>query len=155
MCGVSIEFRLRIDESLKVVEKAGFSTNGCGYAVAVAELLSRGINGKKLVELDGLSVLEGLVTEALGDAPKGRNHCFNVSFDALQLALSDFRRKRIAEWNGEDALICSCFGVSEKQIEKAISGKKQLTVANVGEICNAGTGCGSCQPLIQEILDGF
>ena len=37
-------------------------------------------------------------------------------------------------------------------IEKTVGHK--LTVEEIGEFCNAGTGCGSCQPLIREIIDG-
>ena len=152
-CGVSIEFRLEVEPSNKLVNKAGFSTNGCGYVVGVAEVLSKGISGTELVRLEGLSVLEVFVAKRLGDAPDGRHHCFNVCFDALQNALADFRQKQIAEWNGEEALICSCFGVSENKIEAIISAGDLETVESVGENCHAGTGCGSCQHLIQEILE--
>jgi len=152
-CGVSIEFRLEVEPSNKLVNRAGFSTNGCGYVVAVAESLSRGISGAELVKLEGLAVLEDFVATQLGDAPDGRHHCFNVCFDALQNALSDFRKRQIAEWNGDEVLICSCFGVSENKIEDVVSAGNLETVESVGENCHAGTGCGSCQHLIQEILD--
>ena len=152
-CGVSIEFRLDVEKSNNLVNKAGYSTNGCGYVVAVAESLSQGISGAKLAKLEGLAVLEDFVAAQLGESPAGRHHCFNVCFDALQDALADFRKRQIAEWNGDEALICSCFGVPESRIEDVIDAGGLSTVEDVGKECKAGTGCGSCQPLIQEILD--
>lgn len=50
-------------------------------------------------------------------------------------------------------IICHCFEVSREEIEKAIREKGLKTVEEVGEITNAGTGCGGCQDQIQEILD--
>lgn len=152
-CGVTIEFNLRIDEKTKRVERSGFTTNGCGYVIAVAENLAKGITGTELVKLEGLAVLEDLISKEIGEAPGGRHHCFNLSFDALQNALADFRRRQISDWNGDDALICSCFGVSESVIVTGVREHGLNSVEAVGTACRAGTGCGSCQPLIQEILD--
>jgi len=50
-------------------------------------------------------------------------------------------------------IICSCMDVSYGEIVDAIKQKGLKTVEEVGEATNAGTGCGACQELIQEILD--
>ena len=50
-------------------------------------------------------------------------------------------------------IICHCFEVSREEIENAIREKGLKTVEEVGEVTNAGTGCGDCQEQIQEILD--
>ena len=50
-------------------------------------------------------------------------------------------------------IICHCFEVSREEIENAIREKGLKTVEEVGEVTNAGTGCGACQEQIQEILD--
>ena len=50
-------------------------------------------------------------------------------------------------------IICHCFEVSREGIENAIREKGLKTVEEVGEVTNAGTGCGGCQEQIQEILD--
>lgn len=152
-CGVAIEFDLKIDETTKCVKESGFTTNGCGYVIAVAEILAGGITGTELVKLEGLAVLEDLISTEFGEAPAGRHHCFNICFDALQNALADFRRRQVDDWNGDDALICSCFGVAESVIEAEVLENGLSSVEAVGAACRAGTGCGSCQPLIQEILD--
>jgi NifU-like protein len=73
--------------------------------------------------------------------------------ETLQAAINDYRAARLETWNGDEALICTCFGVSETTIERAIVKNVLTTVEEVTETCNAGGGCGSCQPLIMEILD--
>ncbi len=153
VCGVFIEFELSIYDITGAMEEAVFRTNGCGYVVAAADLIARSIRGAKLTELHGLHDLEKELREKLGEAPEGRQHCFEICFAALQKALADYRLKRIEGWNGEEALVCSCFGVSESRIESVIESENLSTVDEVGASCNAGTGCGSCQPIIQEILD--
>jgi NAD(P)H-nitrite reductase large subunit len=50
-------------------------------------------------------------------------------------------------------LICTCFGISEDTIQSVISETGAETVEAVGDACNAGTGCGSCRFLIQELID--
>ncbi len=50
-------------------------------------------------------------------------------------------------------IICHCFDVTREDIEKAIKEQGLKTVEEVGEVTNAGTGCGGCQEQIQEILD--
>ncbi len=52
-------------------------------------------------------------------------------------------------------VVCNCFGVSRGEIEEAIRTKNLKTVDQVGEVTNAGTGCGGCQEEIQKILDSI
>jgi nitrite reductase (NADH) large subunit len=58
---------------------------------------------------------------------------------------------------GPDALpaeagICSCNNVSKGQICEAIAGQKLTTIGAVKSCTKAGTSCGSCVPLVTEIL---
>ncbi len=153
LCGVSVRFSLRIDDQEKKITEAKFKTNGCGYTVATADFICGKITGKELTTLHGLEDLEKAFALEFGELPADRKHCPDICFDALQNALAEYRIARIEEWTGEKALICTCFGVSEDRIEREIAANDLETVEDVGEACNAGTGCGSCQPLIQEILD--
>jgi NifU-like protein len=153
VCGISVKVSLAIDNQTKKIKKANFKTNGCGFVIATADFLCEQIVGTKLTELHGLDDLEAELKEEFGEFPDNRRHCADTCFDALQNALAKYRTSKIAEWTGEKALICTCFGVSEERIEKEIEEKTLETVGEVGENCHAGTGCGSCQLLIQEILD--
>jgi NAD(P)H-nitrite reductase large subunit len=49
--------------------------------------------------------------------------------------------------------ICHCMDVTRGTIIEAIKKHNLKTVEEVGQATEAGTGCGGCQPVIQEILD--
>lgn len=51
--------------------------------------------------------------------------------------------------------ICNCMGVSRGEIMDAIQKQGLKTVEEVGNETGAGTGCGGCQPVIEEILKGM
>ena len=53
----------------------------------------------------------------------------------------------------DNEIICNCMGVTRGEIIKAIKEKNLKTVEEVGEGTEACTGCGGCQPELQEILD--
>lgn len=148
VCGAAVRFFLKIDVSEKLILEAKYKTNGCGFAVAAAENLAEKVSGKQLTELHGLEIRQNEFNES-------RKHCAEIAFDALQNALADFRLSQIEEFQGEKALICTCFGVSEEIIETVIAEHQTETVEEVGDICNAGTGCGSCRFLIQELIDDY
>ncbi len=154
VCAAVLRIFLQIDAATKEILAAKFKTNGCGFAIAWADVLTEKIVGRRLTEFHGLNEkLAGEIEAELGEFGEKRRHCLELTLDALQNAFADFRKFQIEEFIGEKALICTCFGVSEEKIEKTISEYALETVEQVGEICNAGTGCGSCQPLIQEIID--
>ncbi len=155
ICGAVLRFTLRIDGKTKEILEAKFKTNGCGYLIAAAEVLAKKIVGKHLAELHGLDnrILQAHIEDELGEFETSRKHCLSLSLETLHAAFADFRAAQIEEWTGEKALVCTCFGVSEETIEQVIKNESLATVEEVAGQCNAGGGCGSCQPLIQEILD--
>lgn len=157
VCGSFVRIFLAIDLETKEIRDAGYQTNGCGFAVAAAEVLTERIVGQKLTALHGLDHAELFrhIEAQLGAFSAARRHCVEVCFEALHAALAGFRSLQIEEFAGEKALICTCFGVSEETIEKIIAENEAETVEEIGAICHAGTGCGSCQFLIRELLDTF
>jgi nitrite reductase (NADH) large subunit len=50
------------------------------------------------------------------------------------------------------AMICTCNNVSKGAICSRIAGDKLMTVGAVKAATRAGTGCGSCVPLVSELL---
>lgn len=155
VCGSFVRFYLRINLQTKEIKDAKYKTNGCGFAIAAADVLAEKIVGEKLTELHGLNAneLREQIETELGKFSSGKKHCAKICFDALHAAFSDFRAFQIEEFTGEKALICTCFSVSEETIEKIIEDDESETVEDVTAICNAGGGCGSCQFLIQEMID--
>lgn len=155
VCGSFVRFFLEIDLETKVIRDARYKTNGCGFAIAAAEVLTKKVCGQKLTELHGLNDARFAreIENELGEFSADRKHCAGICFDALEGAFGDFRALQIEEFAGEKALICTCFGVSEETILSLISENEAETVEEIGLACNAGTGCGSCRFLIQELID--
>jgi nitrite reductase (NADH) large subunit len=54
----------------------------------------------------------------------------------------------------DDTQICNCNAVSKGQILTAIQQGK-CTVASIGECNRAGTGCGTCQPLLGRLIESY
>ena len=52
-------------------------------------------------------------------------------------------------------VLCACFGVGVNTILEAVETGGALSVAAIGEICRAGTNCGSCRPEIAQLLQGL
>ena len=155
ICGSFVRFELKIDNQNQTVELANFQTNGCGYAIGSAEILCRQVTGKKLADLGGLDrseLMENVLTQLEAVSPD-RNHCLVMPFEAVEGAFAEYRSSRLLTFNGDEALICTCFGVTETEIEKVIATKDLTTVDEVSAVSRAGSGCGSCRMLIQEILD--
>jgi NifU-like protein len=80
-------------------------------------------------------------------------HCPGLACDALLAAIREYSNATRDDWAGDEALICTCFFVSERTIERDIQQQGLTTVAEVTRATNAGGGCGSCHQLIQEILE--
>lgn len=155
VCGAFVSLSIRVDEATMVIEAARFVTNGCGFMTAAADVMCGWMQGRELRELHGLEdiELESVVRCSLGGTPADRRQCVSVIFDAVRSAMAGYRRDRIEEFRGDRALICTCFGVDEETIADVIAEKRATGIAEVMRYTKAGSGCGSCRMLIQEILD--
>ena len=52
----------------------------------------------------------------------------------------------------KDGVICVCKQVTERKIRKAVKdGRKRFV--SVKQATEAGSGCGLCQPIVQDIID--
>lgn len=49
-------------------------------------------------------------------------------------------------------IVCHCHGISDRRIESEMR-LGARTVEDIGERCGAGTNCGGCVPLIEDILE--
>ena len=153
-CGAALRISLHIDESQRITE-AKFKAAGCSVLVASASLLTDQVIGKTTGEAAAAVLAQR--TESLGDLlggfEEGRADCAALACAALLSAIAKYSDSVRDEWNGDEALICTCFGVSERTIESEIQQKHLSTIAEVTRECNAGAGCHSCYPLIEDILD--
>jgi NifU-like protein len=153
VCGAALKLFLQIEDGKIVAAK--FQAAGCGFLFAAADALCEQIKNKEFAEIGkAVSAKQNLfAADFEKQFPARRTHCLELSLEALVAAINDYRAAKLESWNGDEALICTCFGVSETQIETAIVKNELTSVEEVTENCNAGGGCGSCQPLILEILD--
>jgi len=147
ICGAHVRFSVRVDER-QVVSQAKFKAAGCSVLVASASLLTERVTGKSTAEAATADV-----DDSFDSLEPGREHCSKLACDALLAAIREYSDAARDDWAGDEALICTCFFVSERTIEREIASRELRTVAEVTRACNAGGGCGSCHQLIQEILD--
>lgn len=147
-CGSTVRFTMRIDAETNLITDIRFRTGGCGFMIAAAESLAGSILGSRLPDLHGGVDANRAVETELGRVTPDRTECVSAAANALRAAFADLRRRRIEEFAGEKALICTCFGITEEMIERCGA----TTVEEVGDLTNAGTGCGSCRMLIEELI---
>ena len=152
-CGSYVRFFVSADDAGRI-HSVTLRSNGCGYMLAAANVLADHVSGQDLRDLHGAKndELRMMIASALGELPGEREDCVLRCIDALRGAFSDLRSRRIEEFRGEQALICTCFSVTEERIEQLIKDYSLNSVEEVGDACNAGTGCGSCMMLIEELL---
>ena len=150
-CGALVEFSIQIDESQKILQ-AKFRAVGCDVLVSASSLLSEAVVGMSTAEaannVQSLALVEEF--ESIDDRRKA---CLALAASALISALQEYSNAAREEWVGDEALICTCFFVSERTIEQEIQNRSLTTIGEVTRVCSAGGGCGSCHQLIQEILD--
>jgi NifU-like protein len=157
-CGAVLRLSLKIDAASRELTEAKFKATGCGFLIAAASVLAEMVNGLTVGEAGQLSegtLAAAAIVEHLCDVPPERMHCVTLCRDALAAAIKHYRQTTLEEWAGEEALICTCFGVSEKTIEHEIHTRSLRTIKGVTKACNAGGGCHSCHPLIEDILEDY
>jgi NifU-like protein involved in Fe-S cluster formation/bacterioferritin-associated ferredoxin len=151
-CGASLRISLNIDDSQRITE-AKFKAAGCTVMVASASLLTDQIVGRTTGEAAALGRRAGSIEEQLGALESDRRECPMLAREALLSAIAQYSDSVRDEWEGDVALICTCFCVSERTIEREIQTRKLRTIEEVTAACRAGAGCRSCYPLIEDILE--
>ena len=151
-CGAILRVSLHIDESQRITE-AKFKAAGCSVLVAAASLLIDEVIGKTTGEAAATAQHLDQLAEKLGTLPAERNECVLLACEAIVSAIRSYSDSAREEWEGDEALICTCFCVSERTIEREIQENALRTIAQVTAACSAGGGCRSCYPLIEDILE--
>jgi len=148
-CGAAVRVSIQIDE-LHRISDAKFKAAGCSLLVASLSMLTDRVKG--IAPADA-----AIIAQAPANIVENSDYlsCAKLGCDALVAAIQKYSDAVRHEWNGDEALICTCFCVSERVIETEIAEKGLATVSEVIRACNAGGGCGSCHPLIQDIIDSM
>ncbi|MDZ7696802.1 MAG: Fe-S cluster assembly protein NifU [Deltaproteobacteria bacterium] len=147
-CGDALKLCLKVDENGRISD-ATFQTFGCASAIASASALTEMLKGKTVEEAEEITNQD--IADYLGGLPKEKMHCSVLGRQALEAAVADYRGEPVKEAEGE--VICECFGVTDREIEKAVLENNLTTIEEVTNYTKAGGGCENCHDAIQEIID--
>ncbi len=147
-CGDALRLTFKLDED-KRIKDAKFKTFGCASAIASSSALTELVKGKSLEEAEKITNRD--IAEYLGGLPEEKMHCSVMGREALAAAIANYRgEKREKE---EFEIVCNCFGISDKEIERAVRENNLHTVEQVTHFTKAGGGCEGCHPKIRDIID--
>jgi len=147
-CGDALTLYLKLDDR-KRIENATFQTFGCASAIASSSALTEMIKGLTLEEAQKITNED--IARYLGGLPKEKMHCSVMGRDALEKAIAHYRGE--IEPKAEGEIVCECFGVTDKEIERAVKENHLTTIEDVTDYVKAGGGCGKCHDKIQAIID--
>ena len=147
-CGDALKLMFKLDEK-EHIEDAKFQTFGCASAIASSSALTEMIIGKSLDDAEKITNED--IADYLGGLPKEKMHCSVMGRDALEKAIAFYRGEKEKEIEGE--IVCECFGVTDLQIQRAVSENNLSSIEDVTDYVKAGGGCGNCHDRIQAIID--
>ncbi|MDI6762568.1 MAG: Fe-S cluster assembly protein NifU [Thermodesulfobacteriota bacterium] len=147
-CGDALRLSIKLDEK-KRIREAKFKTFGCASAIASSSALTEIIKGMTLEEAEKVTNQD--IANYLGGLPEEKMHCSVMGREALQTAIANFRGQEVTKEDYE--IVCKCFGVTDKDIERAIKENDLRTVEQVTYYTKAGGGCAQCHPKIEAIIE--
>jgi NifU-like protein len=153
-CGATLRLSIHVDDS-QLLTEAKFKVAGCKTLVAALSLLTEEIRGKTTAEAAACGQQTEALAEYFGCCDADKSHCPGLAGQALLAAIREYSNTIRQEWTGDEALICTCFCVSERTIEHEIHQGELQSIAEVTRTCKAGAGCRSCFPLIQDMIDDY
>ncbi len=146
-CGDALKLTIKVDENDKIVD-AKFQTFGCASAIASSSALTEMVIGKTVEEAQ--LITNDHIAEFLGGLPKEKMHCSVMGHEALEKAIACYLGE--PEKKPEGNIVCECFGVTDVQIERALSENSLKTVEDITNYIKAGGGCGKCHDDIEAII---
>lgn len=149
-CGDALKLMFKLDPDGRIAD-VKFKTFGCASAIASSSALTEMIKGMTVEE--AANVTNQDIAEYLGGLPEQKMHCSVMGREALEVAIENYRTGETSKKILEGNVICTCFGITEDEIEHVVRDNNLTTVEQVTNYCKAGGGCGKCKPDIAEIID--
>ncbi|MFW5774755.1 MAG: Fe-S cluster assembly protein NifU [Chitinivibrionales bacterium] len=152
-CGDALRLTFKLDKDGRI-EDIKFKTFGCGSAIASSSMLTELCKGKTVDEVAKITNKD--IADALGGLPPAKMHCSVMGQEALEKAIKFYKNGGKLDQESEEEhghVICTCFNVTDKDIEKAIKENNLTTVDEITNYTKAGGGCGGCIPQIEELLE--
>jgi NifU-like protein len=149
-CGDALRLTFKLDENGRIKD-AKFKTFGCASAIATSSVLTEMIKGKMLDE--AAKVTNKDIADYLGGLPEQKMHCSVMGREALEAAIENYRTGGKKKHELQGNVVCTCFGVTDREIERVIRENDLTTVEQVTNYCKAGGGCGGCKGEIEKIVE--
>ncbi|HUU16784.1 MAG TPA: Fe-S cluster assembly protein NifU [Sedimentisphaerales bacterium] len=149
-CGDALKLTFKLDANGRITD-AKFKTFGCASAIATSSVLTEMIKGLTLDE--AMKVTNKDIADYLGGLPEQKMHCSVMGREALEAAIENYKSGGKKKHELEGNVICTCFGVTDKEIERVIRENNLTTVEEVTNYCKAGGGCGGCQSEIEKMIE--
>jgi len=146
-CGDALRLFFKLDEDERIKD-VRFKTFGCASAIASSSALTELVKGKTLEEAEKITNRD--IAEYLGGLPEEKMHCSVMGREALAAAIANYRGEEREKEEFE--IVCNCFGISDKEIERAVKENNLHTVEQVSHYTKAGGGCEGCHPKIRDII---
>ena len=148
-CGDEMIVVIQVDIEKDVITDCKWKTFGCASAIASASVLTELLIGKTVEEAEAIT--NDHIAESLGGLPKEKMHCSVMGQEALEKAIACYRGQ--PDKKPEGNIVCECFGITDVQIERALTENSLKTIEDITNYIKAGGGCGNCHDQIQEIID--
>ena len=149
-CGDALKLMFKLDADGRIAE-AKFKTFGCASAIATSSVLTDMLKGKTIEEAAKITNKD--IANFLGGLPVQKMHCSVMGREALEAAIENYRGGGKVKHELEGKVVCTCFGVTENEIERVIKDNDIVTVEGVTNYCKAGGGCGGCHGEIEKIIE--
>jgi NifU-like protein len=146
-CGDALRLSFKLDED-KRIKDVKFKTFGCASAIASSSALTELVKGKTLEQAEKITNSD--IAKYLGGLPEEKMHCSVMGREALAAAIANYRGEEREKEEFE--IVCNCFGISDKEIERAVREDNLHTVEEVTHYTKAGGGCEGCHPKIRDII---
>jgi NifU-like protein len=148
-CGDALKLTFKLGKDGRIAD-ARFQTFGCASAIASSSALTEIIRGMTIEEAE--KVTNQHIADYLGGLPEQKMHCSVMGREALEVAIANYRTGDTTKRILQGRVVCTCFGVTEEEIERAIRDNNLTTVEQVTNYTKAGGGCGGCHADIEEII---
>ena len=146
-CGDALRLSFKLDEDRRIKD-VKFKTFGCASAIASSSALTELVKGKTLKEAEKITNRD--IAKYLGGLPEEKMHCSVMGREALAAAIANYRGEEREKEEFE--IVCNCFGISDREIERAVKEDNLHTVEQVTHYTKAGGGCEGCHPKIRDII---
>jgi len=151
-CGDALKLTFKLDKNGRIAD-AKFKTFGCASAIATSSVLTEIIKGMTVEQ--AAKVTNKDIADYLGGLPEQKMHCSVMGREALEAAIENYQTGGRKKHELAGNVVCTCFGVTDREIERVIVENNLTTVEQVTNYCKAGGGCGGCKGEIEKIIENI